>query len=121
MREFKFRSWQGKTMHYFDFFDIMNRGFDPSGYGVFDAINMQYTGINDKNEVEIFEADIVRVVLKDGEEVFTVHYEPNRARFYFEDVYGHDWGFAHSNEMIVIGNIYENPELITNSDTSKTQ
>lgn len=73
---------------------------------------MQSTGLKDKNGVEIFEGDIVRwydvvtwdysVTFKDG--VFCISDDPS-SNFYHlkEDING---------KFEVIGNIYENPELL---------
>ncbi|WP_186321327.1 YopX family protein [Bacillus sp. FJAT-22090] len=105
-REFKFRSWQGKTMHYFDFYDIMNRGFDPTGYGVFDAVNMQYTGIKDKYGVEIYEGDIVDYGAFD---LSVIKYEDGT---YWARLGQYPLNVVH-RDIEVKGNIYENLELLT--------
>lgn len=72
-------------------------------------ILMQYTGLKDKNGKEIYEGDILQ--LNSGR-TGVVAYHEERAGFIFQDEY---------NEMLyqrtgyideIIGNIYENPELI---------
>ena len=72
-----------------------------------DVILMQSTGLFDKNGVEIFEGDI----LKDDSESGKVVYDPDRTMW---RVYGKDFDDALSDWWIgrVIGNIYENPELM---------
>lgn len=68
---------------------------------------MQSTGLLDKNEQEIFEGDI----LKDGSEYGRVVYDPDRTMW---RVYGKDFDDALSDWWTgrVVGNIYENPELL---------
>lgn len=67
----------------------------------------QSTGLFDKNGVEIFEGDI----LKDDSESGKVVYDPDRTMW---RVYGKDFDDALSDWWMgrVIGNIYENPELM---------
>ena len=90
-----------------------------------DFILMQYTGLKDKNGVDIFEGDIVkRTYLFDGAFGKThageVVYDKEYARYVISKPYKHtepkteDLGNLLScrSTYEVIGNIYENPELL---------
>jgi len=82
---------------------------------------MQYTGRPDKNGVEIYEGDIVKINLMENLNIFWVTI---LGKIYWdENKYGwmvntgtdgqpniRDFGYLYNCE--VIGNIYENPELI---------
>lgn len=85
-----------------------------------DIVLMQSTGLKDKNGELIYEADIVKY----KDEVYDLcigrikkdnaHYE---LQYYTGEQYGwfsHILCFKHIKNMEVIGNIYENPELLEN-------
>ncbi|EMT52711.1 MULTISPECIES: YopX family protein [Brevibacillus] len=73
---------------------------------------MQFTGLCDKNGKEIYEGDVCLLFNK-GSDLFGE--EPVVVEWIGEDEtgYGIGWGvFPSMFEYVVIGNIYENPELL---------
>ena len=109
-REIKFRTWDGEAFDWWDLCEIANRYFQ------FDcsAEVMQYTGLKDKNGKEIYEGDIVTMVNSDHYMkglLFKVHWLSNS--FWMSDINGESETWSPSFfEWKVIGNIYENPELL---------
>jgi len=74
-------------------------------------IMMQYTGLKDKNEKEIYEGDIVYSELGEhsGKVVF------GKGRFYldfFDTNTIMTFMYENQHKLRVIGNVYENPELL---------
>lgn len=77
------------------------------------VIRRQYTGLKDKNEVEIFEGDIVKnsfddenYQIKFKQDCFVLH--SDEQFIYPSSLYHH----IKENDIQVIGNIYENQELL---------
>ena len=105
-REIKFRAWDGEQMVSPDYID--RRGVahwkEHSIPSSSDKV-MQYTGLKDKNGKEIYEGDIVKDVDKDyigGEHIFVVEHQKG----------SYNVSLFLTPTCEVIGNIYENPELL---------
>lgn len=110
MREIKFRAWDSKFLK-MEAFEL-GRFISPIKFA--DLILMQYTGLHDKNGKEIYEGDIV-------EQFKGSEYSCKRFVDWRQDHCGFWLCFKdrphvdlteYREHLEVIGNIYENPELI---------
>lgn len=119
-REIKFRAWREGQMYYGDDLCITMSGKIVGWLSEDDIENkiMQFTGLLDKNGKEIYEGDIVEAINDKGweKEIHMSGIKPvvwNKKESCFsmgEQKIPMYWGGFKSLE--VIGNIYENPELI---------
>lgn len=101
MREIKFRAWRQEEKTMSNIFDVID---DTREIDYDLDIVMQYTGLHDKNGKEIYEGDIVDTPYDKS----YIRWE--RGGFVFAND-GNDGLFC-MDESEVIGNIYENPELL---------
>ena len=135
-REIKFRIWDVENK---EMLKVQELDFEPTFYGgriairpdqyndyfdTEDMILMQYTGLHDKNEKEIYEGDIVLLDCYNYEEPafdgeFKVIYDDINGMWLLIDLENKDRDFTfgeirsyYKAEIEVIGNIYDNPELL---------
>ena len=133
MRKIKFRHWDGKKMRIYEPVQ-----FEEDHLWSWDDVNnsdtgwlMQYTGLKDKNGKEIYEGDVIRVfdtnigcevcsedLLHDDDTYCDNHVCDQEVKFncgwFCEEEIGDfcpplNYEYL---ELEIIGNIYENPELI---------
>jgi uncharacterized phage protein (TIGR01671 family) len=135
MREFKFRVYnkctkqyiktcynhtfaitaEGKIIQYWDHFESPRAQCADLPF----LIIQQYTGLKDKNDKEIYEGDILEIYLTGPAETSRPNYgevvwSNDELRFVLKVIIPTgivEWGFEYT-ELKVIGNIYENPELL---------
>lgn len=90
---------------------------DDTGFNIDGSTLMQCTGLKDKNGKLIYEKDIIRFYFDNDEIIAVVEWDNNECRFYlnttdyFKDKYVTDYEIV-KQEYEVIGNIYENAELL---------
>jgi hypothetical protein len=146
-REIKFRAWDGSQMQYLkdeqfwligrsgyfemqdhraEYFDTIESDNGHKDLAILDnvstrnAVLLQYTGLKDKNGVEIYEGDLIDILWSGGERTLNKVYWCDKWLI---------WCYTHLRteptgnplgELLdcpptgieVIGNIYQNPELV---------
>lgn len=119
-REIKFRVWndiKGKFISPL-LMDTSNANlyyYDMAGCG---GVIQQYTGLTDKNGVEIYEGDVIRFYDEEDGRLYNLYckYTLENAWFSFLESFENDYDGYYWMEVMdkceVIGNIHENPELM---------
>ena len=114
MRTIKFRAWSGNTM-----IDVHSDNISSNNFEFFFKNKndlMQFTGLLDKNGKEIYEGDILQHE-PDGNmphHYIVVYWDGVMAAYYvkFQNSNGTDLLEGYTKRHKIIGNIYENPELL---------
>jgi len=109
MREIKFRVWDEHLRIMRDE-DFCYRQFDIADIDRAGLVWMQYTGLKDSKGKEIYDGDIVKFSYCRKECIWPVKWGVSgwwaSGRSAFKDLY---WV---ADKCEIIGNIYENPELV---------
>ena len=132
-REIKYRLWDGKELHY-----ELTHMVAPNGMAYplvrleqnevvvrngadTDVTLIQFTGLKDRNGKDIYGGDVLRLTPLDlqGENLPSiighVIWDDENARFIMRDTKSahiHSVSSAYANRLEVLGNAYENPELL---------
>lgn len=127
-REIKFRAWDGNQLVSSDYgeedFMICANGdigylTETGGYYTYkyfayhiDWKLMQFTGFYDKENKEVYEGDIIEVML-DGR-TFNGYVDWDYGSFTLKESFITHYRWMDMEIIKVIGNIYENPQIIDN-------
>lgn len=122
MRTIKFRVWDEKL-----YIMLTDDKSIPNWWKITDTHNgvlkypngilMQFTGLKDKNGVDIYEGDILKYYIRIGKVIFDkgqfeIHSEYDNHKVSLFSMY--------KEETEIIGNIHENEELIKKNHENKT-
>jgi len=125
MREIKFRAWDKRMKEMFN--NVFLAGcriyknkplmwieHDNGFNKLFQGELMQFTGLKDKNGKEIYEGDIVKYMVGPWEQICEVYFSDGMFKVKTDTL---AWECGNDPVTIeVIGNIYENPELLNEGE-----
>jgi uncharacterized phage protein (TIGR01671 family) len=130
MKRFAFRAWNNKKKEWQhkEPCDILGEMILLGGWmnhvsirDLNEIVVMQFSGLRDKNGKEIYEGDIVRYVDNPTfieSSISEVIFDLGSFKLKDTKIHLHD---IDSKWLTVLGNIFDNPELITNIDFNKQE
>ena len=120
-REIKFRVWDGEKMHkvyWLELYTETHSYLEDDRCVSYNGNNlMQSTGLKDETGKEIYEGDIIKMGMdKDTSVVRVIEWKDGSfwcCRIDSETIFPlHTLNFNESNDWNIVGNIYENKELL---------
>ena len=113
MKEYKFRAWDSLAEKMYSWTELLNQNLkniftipEQCGYHL-----MQYTGLKDKNGKEIYEGDIVYIAAEDERGIIRWDNETARYVVIYDNIIT-DFDNWYGEDLEVIGNIYDNKDLL---------
>ena len=119
MREIKFRAWdkENEKIMKVSYISLENKEIAVKDFGTYhffrikDIELMQYIGLKDKNDKEIYEGDIVVLNNIENDNMCIVRYEHSSYRLEGWSL-REDLSNVEDRFLEVVGNIYENKNLL---------
>lgn len=115
MREIKFRAWIKSVKKIANWNQILEGCNRFSLLKDKDFIFMQYTGLKDLNNKEIFEGDIIKI----NDWTYIITWNNKKAEFVCSNDKNGKFiagGLSEDDNIKISGNIYENPDLLENDN-----
>lgn len=125
MKEYKFRAWDSLAEKMYSWTELLNQNLkniftipEQCGYHL-----MQYTGLKDKNGKEIYEGDII--FIKGETKLLDIKGKVEYSNTFAQFIITNTGSIVNETEPLgdyeeenieVIGNIYDNPELLEEGD-----
>lgn len=100
--------WQGDNIVYME---AGNWKVNPTQFTI-----MQFTGLKDKNAVDIYEGDIVHIVNSNNSMKGVVFFDPVTAGFVAHKSYGLGFSPLTGDYIVVIGNAFEHTDILANKN-----
>lgn len=128
MREIKFRAWHKSTGTMFNvhgwhsefvFEDTLNGcgATETNPCKIEYCELMQFTGLKDKNGVDIYEGDIIEIFDDESTKGQVIFNEGSFRLYEKTTYYSHLSAYNPSGMCEIIGNIYENPDLLQSKNS----
>lgn len=117
IRELKYRVWDYNKFRFIlepNDFKYWQSGHGDNPKSEWPSKMQQYTGFKDKYNKEVYEGDILRIqntlkhALHDPYKLVLVSFNVEQGIWYC----GSDYLYEYVDDSDIVGNIYENPELI---------